>query len=180
MTISGGIVRNFEAGVRVADSTDIVIRHNLMTENTDGIDLQAGSHQNSIRHNTFRDNRARGIMARSGVVGNVIRENTFTGNRVGILLFGAAGTRVRDNIISTSVLAGIRFNVLTTGNVVKGNVVSSNPAGIEFLITPTGSSLGNKLVANTIATNTCGLKGPLAGNTLRSNTFSENGAETCQ
>jgi para-nitrobenzyl esterase len=180
VTISGGVVRNFETGVRIADSTDIVIRHNEMIENTDGIDLQAGSYRNSIRHNTFRENRARGIMARGDVVGNVIRENTFTGNRVGILLFGAADTRVRDNVISASVLAGIRFNVLTTGNLVKGNTVTLNPAGIEFLITPTGSSSGNRLVANTIATNTCGLKGPIGSNTLRGNSFSENGTDTCQ
>lgn len=50
---------------------------------------------------------------------------------------------------------------------------------LSFLITPTGSSTGNTLRENTLALNTCGLKGPLAGNTLTENVFQGNTADTC-
>jgi para-nitrobenzyl esterase len=180
VTVFGGVIENFEAGVRVGTSTGNVIRDNDISRNTDGIDLQAGSYANAIVRNAFRDNRARGIMSRGDTVRNVIAGNALTGNRVGILLFGAAETAVTDNMISESLLAGIRFNVLATGNLVWRNTVTANPAGIEFVITPTGSSTGNWLLANRIATNTCGIKGPVENNTIGGNTFNDNGADSCQ
>jgi hypothetical protein len=57
--------------------------------------------------------------------------------------------------------------------------VSSNPAGIEFLVTPTGSATGNKLRENQITLNTCGLKGPVAGNKLADNVFNGNVTDSC-
>jgi para-nitrobenzyl esterase len=179
VTIVNGTIKNFGAGIQVASSTKIVIRGNVLADNTDGIDLQAGSHGNVIIHNTLQNNRSRGIMLRSGVIGNYVNENAFTGNRVGILLFGASGTTVQDNDVIGSLLGGIRFNVLATGNVVSGNKVTSNPAGIEFLVTPTGSAVGNKLAFNTITLNTCGLKGPTQNNVVGNNVLGGNGADRC-
>ena len=69
---------------------------------------------------------------------------------------------MKDNIISGSTLAGIRFGVTATGNVVKDNQVTSNLAGVEFLVTD-GSATGNELTTNLIAANGCGLKGPTGG-----------------
>jgi para-nitrobenzyl esterase len=180
VSIAGGVVKNFQAGVRVLDSTEIVIESNEISGNTDGIDLQLGSARNTIRHNTLRDNRSRGVMLRSGTADNGVKRNTLSGNRVGILLFGAVDTDVVDNLVSASLLAGIRLNVLANGNRVKDNSVVSNPAGIEFLVTPTGSAVGNWIVGNTIGTNTCGLKGPIDGNSLKHNTFTGNVVDTCQ
>jgi para-nitrobenzyl esterase len=180
VTILGGFIENFEAGVRVGTSTGNVIYDNDISRNTDGIDLQAGSVGNVVARNTFRDNRSRGIMGRSDSARNLIAGNAFTGNRVGILLFGAAGTTVVDNAISASLLAGVRFGVSATRNLVWRNTVTSNPAGIEFLITPTGSSTGNWLLTNRIATNTCGIKGPVENNTLSGNTFIGNDTDSCQ
>lgn len=118
-------------------------------------------------------------MLRSNTSANQIKENTFTGNRVGILLFGTSGATVKENTLSSNLLAAIRVNVIATGNLLAENIAISNPAGIEFLITPTGSSTGNTLRENTLALNTCGLKGPLAGNTLTENVFQGNTADTC-
>lgn len=179
VSISGGKVRNFEAGVRVMNSTDIVVKGNEFRENTDGVDLHAGSRGNTIKDNEFWDNRTRGIMLRPTSSDNVVKENTFTGNRVGILLFGAVDSTVKENVVSASSLAGIRVNVIATGNLILENTVMSNPAGIEFIVTPTGSATGNTLVENTIAMNTCGLKGPTDGNTFRENVFEGNGADSC-
>jgi len=59
------------------------------------------------------------------------------------------------------------------------NTITSNPAGIDFLVTPTGSATGNTFVKNTIAVNTCGVTGPVAGNTFEKNIFKANGADNC-
>jgi parallel beta-helix repeat protein len=83
---------------------------------------------------------------------------------------------VRENTVSASRLAGIRLNE-ATGNLVVENVITSNPAGIEF--TATGGATGNTLLENTIAMNACGLKRPLDGNTFSENTFEGNDADSC-
>jgi len=179
VSISGGTVKNFEAGVRIRESTDIVVKGNEFRENSDGVDMQRFSHGNTVKDNAFWDNRARGIMLRSFSSDNTIKENTFTGNNVGILLFGATDSIVKENLVTASVLAGIRVNVIATGNLILENTVASNPAGIEFVVTPTGTAIGNTFVENTIAMNTCGLKGTYVGNTFRENVFEGNGADSC-
>lgn len=179
VTIVGGTVQNFEAGVLVRNSMAVVVRDNQLVSNGDGVDFQTGSVGNTVKENHFQDNRSRGVMLRIGTSANLIKENTFTGNRVGILLFGALGTTVKENTVSSSGLAGIRLNVIATGNLVVENTVASNPAGIDFIVTPTGSATGNTLRENTIALNTCGLKGPLVGNTLSENLFQGNVVDMC-
>ncbi len=179
-SIVGGTIRNFFAGVLTLNSTDVVIKRNTFVENTDGIDLQAGSRRMTIRHNDFRDNRSRGIMIRGDSTNHVVRKNTFTANRVGILVFAGVDNTVKDNQVAASVLAGIRINIFATGNVIAKNAVTSNPAGIEFLVSGTQSAVGNTVARNTLESNSCGLKGPLGGNTVDKNRFKENVADTCQ
>ena len=179
VSVVGGTVRNFAAGMLVMNSTGVLLKHNKLLENTDGVDCQTGCAENTIKENEFRNNRARGVMLRGGTMRNEVKENTFAGNRVGVLLFGAVDTIVKENMMSDSVLAGIRINVLATGNLVMENTASSNPAGIEFLVTPTGSARGNSIVENTLAANACGLKGPTSGNTIRENVFQANDADSC-
>ena len=180
MTIAGGTIVNFEAGIRVLESTDVTVKWNTLAENTEGVDLQAGSVAAAIHENVLRNNRSRGIMVRANARDHRIKENWFSGNRVGILLFGATDATVRGNTVSGSVLAGIRLNVLATGNLVRENTIAENPAGVEFLTTPTGSAAGNAIVSNRIETNTCGIKGPVANNTVAGNIFTANGADSCQ
>lgn len=179
VSISGGRISNFGAGVRTSNSAHIVIKGNEFRGNTDGVDLAAGSEGNTVTQNEFRDNRARGIMVRGASSDHLIKENTFAGNRVGILLFGAANSIVKENIVSASVLAGIRVNVLATGNLVIENTTMANPVGIDFIMGPAGGPAGNSFVENTIALNTCGLAGPSAGNTFRENVFDGNTIDTC-
>jgi parallel beta-helix repeat protein len=179
VSIFGGVVKNFEAGVRITESTDIVVKGNQFRENGDGVDMQRFSHGNTVKENAFWDNRARGIMLRSFSSDNTVKENQFTGNRVGILVFGGVDSIVKENTLTNSGLAGIRVNVIATGNLIIENTVAWNPAGIEILVTATGSATGNTFVENTIATNVCGLKGPVEGNTFRENLFEGNGADSC-
>jgi parallel beta-helix repeat protein len=118
-------------------------------------------------------------MLRSNSIDNDIKDNTFIGNRVGVLVFGGVDNTVKNNVVSGSSLAGIRLNVIATGNLIKDNWVVSNVAGIEFLATPTGSATGNEFKENIIATNDCGVKGPTAGNSFKENVFEGNAADIC-
>jgi parallel beta-helix repeat protein len=180
VSIVGGVIRGFDFGVLVASSSDVVIKHNEISDNDmDGVDCQAGCTGTTIKENSFRDNGARGVMLRSASSDNEIKENTFTGNRVGILLFGSLDSVIKENVVTSSLVANIRVNVLATGNLIKENTVVDSPAGIEFLITPTGSAIGNSIIENTAVTNACGLKGPLTGNTVKENVFIGNATNIC-
>ena len=179
VSISGGTIRAFAVGVRLNTSTDIVIKDIEFAANGEGIDMQSGSLGNTIKDNAFRDHPVRAIMLRGNVIDNDIKDNTFTGNRIGILVFAGVDNTLKGNVISGSSLAGIRINVFATGNILKDNRVMSNAAGIEFLITPTGSATGNELKGNQLTANGCALKGPTAGNKFKDNLFLENVANTC-
>lgn len=180
VTVANGVIRNFQVGVRLNASTGIVIRHNELVQNGDGIDNQAGGVGNTFKENTFRNHTVRAIMLRGGSSDNDVKSNTFVGNRIGILVNGATDTELKDNSISESSLAGIRFNNAATGNSVKDNILTSNVTGIEFLVTPpAGPSVGNEFKGNTLTGNGCGLLGLTEGNTFKDNTFDGNAADTC-
>ncbi|MGB2713119.1 MAG: carboxylesterase family protein [Vicinamibacterales bacterium] len=181
VSITGGRIRNFATGVLTNASTAVLIERNTLVDNGDGVDLQAGSANVTIRHNEFHTNRSRGIMIRGASTNHDIATNSFMGNRVGILVFGGANNIITNNDVSDSILAGIRINFIATGNVIEKNNVTSNPTGIDFL--PGGAAGGpidNVVTKNTLTANACGMKGPTAGNTLDKNRFNENGSEMCQ
>lgn len=176
VSITGGTVRNFEAGVRVMNSTDIIIKDMELRGNNDGVDFATGSAGNTVKESQLVGNLARGIMLRGGVTDNLIKENSFSGNRVGVLLFAGIDNTVKENRFTANSLAGIRVNVFATGNLIIENIIESNPAGIEFLLAP----VGNTFVENRIAINECGLKGASDGNTFEENVFEANVVDSCQ
>ena len=105
---------------------------------------------------------------------------TGAGLTVFILLFGPIDTTVKENVVSFSTLAGIRVNVLATSDLIQENTLASNPAGIDFIVTATGSAaIGNTLRENTMVSNACGLRGPVVGNTLKGNLFQGNTTDMC-
>ena len=180
VSIFGGTIRNFGAGVLTNTATGIVIKRNEFLANVDGIDLQAGSRGNTIKHNTFRDSSEQGDhdqrqLNRPRDYGRIRSQ----GIALASSCSGASTPPSRGNLVSASILAGIRINILGTGNLIVKNFVMSNPAGIEFLVSGTQSAVGNTVVRNTIELNTCGLKGPVGGNTVEKNRFKENGADSC-
>jgi parallel beta-helix repeat protein len=179
LTVKNGTISNFASGVRILDSSNVTIKGCTLHENTDGVDCAAGCVSSTIRDSTFQDNRTRGVMLRGSTSDISVKDNRFSGDRVGVLLFGCVGCTVKDNEFLDSLLAGVRINVLATGNNVKDNSVSGAPGGIEFLITPTGSAVGNAIRGNSLSANACGLKGPLVGNVVKDNTFNGNAADIC-
>jgi parallel beta-helix repeat protein len=179
VSIKRGTISNFAFGVRLNTASGVTIRRMHFSGNPEGIDMQAGTIGNTIKDNTFRDSAIRAIMLRGNVRGNDVKDNVFINNRVGILVFAGVDNRLRDNRIYGSTLAGIRVNVFASGNRFDDNVVSSSLAGIEFLVTPTGSGVGNEFRDNAIQLNGCGIKGPTAGNSFRDNSFAGNVVDVC-
>jgi parallel beta-helix repeat protein len=179
VSIKGGTVRSFLRGIEIVKSSGVVVHDTHLIDHVDGIDVQDGSVGNTIKANHFQGNRTRAIMLRSGSSAIVVKDNTFVANRFGIQMNGPVGTTVKDNAISSSMEAAIRINVMATDNLVADNTITSNPAGIVFMVTSTGSAIGNTLRANTLALNACAFQGPLGGNTLTENVFRQNVADSC-
>jgi parallel beta-helix repeat protein len=179
VTVSGGTIANFATGIRTVAATDVDVKHIEFAGNPEGIDFQAGSVNNSVKENLFRDSSIRGIMLRTDARENDIKSNTFINDRVGILVFGGVDNTLKQNQVSGSTVAGIRINVIAAGNLLKDNAVSDSTVGIEFLVTPTGSAQDNELRGNRLSTNGCGLKGPTSGNTIRDTVYDGNTVDTC-
>jgi len=177
--VTGGQITNFTAGVLVNNSTGVVIKHMTLSGNGEGVDLQAAARGTTIKENAINDNRARGVMMRSNSVDNVVKENSFAGNNTGVALNGTLGATVRENLILSSRADGIRVNVPASGNLVAENTIDGSPLGIDFRLTAEAWAVNNTFRENRISNNTCGIKGPTAGNTLSENIFTLNGVDIC-
>ena len=174
-----GQIENFTAGIAVNNSAGVVIKHMSFTGNGEGVDLQTGARETTIKESAFTNNRARGVMMRAGSIRNTVKDNTFAGNNVGVALNGTVGAAIKANLIESGRAAGIRLNAPAADNVVVDNTIDGNPAGIDFPVTAAGWAVNNTFKDNRISNNACGIKGPTEGNTLRENILTLNGADTC-
>ena len=179
VSIMGGIVENFLAGVLVSNSSGIVIKRSEFRGRCRRCRLfgrlRWDHHQGEQVPGQQREgDHAAKFYARQRGQGEYVHRKPRRHPPVRCHRHHREGKHCIGKP-----LAGIRINVLASGNLVKENTVSSNPAGIEFLRTPTGSATGNTVVENTIATNTCGLKGPLVDNTVSENLFDRNVTDIC-
>jgi parallel beta-helix repeat protein len=179
VTVANGAIATSPSRCESSRRPASSVRHNEFAENAEGIDVRPAASGTYHQGQCVRAHTIRAIMLQGSSSDNDVKNNTFTGNRIGVLLFGATDSELKDNLISGSSLVGIRFNVIAAGNTIKGNILTSNLAAIDFPITPTGSSIGNELKGNTLSANSCGLKGPTAGNTFKDNTFEDNAADAC-
>jgi parallel beta-helix repeat protein len=113
-----------------------------------------------------------GIMIATST-GVVIKDNGFTQNREAVFLAGAVGNTIKSNAAWQNTQRGIMIRptgsgVLSTGNVVVDNVLTSNPSGILVFGQP-----NNTIKANTISQSTvAGLD--LTGGGASGNIFKDN------
>jgi nitrous oxidase accessory protein NosD len=177
--IVGGKIENFTAGIQVNNSTGVVVKRMAFVGNGEGLDLQTGARGTTIKESDFFDQRARGVMMRSGSADNVVKGSTFSGNNVGVALNGTVGASVKENVIGSSRAAGVRINAPAAGNLVAENTIDGNPAGLDFPVTAAGWAMDNTFKKNRISNNTCGVAGPTEGNVLLDNRFKLNGADVC-
>jgi parallel beta-helix repeat protein len=180
VSIYGGTVRGFLQGIFLGASTDIEIKNNEFTENGTAVLLQASS-GNTIKDNVARANGLRAFMIRPNLAGVVSTNNDVVGNLIidnptGIFLINQPGNTIKGNTISGSSVAAIDLSPGGgSGNMIKGNLLTTSAAGIRF----TAGWTGNTVVGNIIQTNDCGIQGPTAGNTIQGNTLSANTLDFC-
>ena len=181
VSIHGGIVRGFLQGMFVAVSTGIVIKDNEFTANGTAVLLQ-GSSGNTIKANVALQNTARAFMMRQNIFGVVSTNNDFVDNLLidnptGIFVISQPGNTFKGNTISGSTVAAIDMTSPpgASGNLIKGNLLTTSAAGIRFAAGWTG----NTILDNTFLTNICAFLGPIAGNTLQENTLTANTTDFC-
>jgi parallel beta-helix repeat protein len=181
VTIQGGIVRGFLQGMFVAGSTGIIINDNEFSDNATGVLLQASS-GNTLKANVARQNTSRAFMIRPNTAGVVSTNNDFVDNLLidnptGIFIISQPGNTFKGNTISGSTVAAIDMSSPpgASGNLLKGNLLTTSAAGIRFAAGWTD----NTVLGNILLTNTCAFLGPIAGNSLQGNTLTANSTDFC-
>jgi parallel beta-helix repeat protein len=181
VTIHGGIVRGFLQGMFVAGSTGIIINNNEFSDNGTAVLLQASS-GNTLKANVARQNTLRAFMIRPNTAGVVSTNNDFVDNLLidnptGIFVISQPGNTFKGNTISGSTVAAIDMSSPpgASGNMIKGNLLTTSAAGIRFAAGWTG----NTVLGNTLLMNTCAFLGPTASNSLQGNTLTANSTDFC-
>jgi len=111
------------------------VRYNgISNASLDGIDIENGSGNCTVRGNLFVGNEASGVDTNGSAGGNTIENNTVTGNGIGagagiesagVRLYGAGNT-VSLNIINANFGAGVLVTSNSTSNVITRNSIFSN------------------------------------------------------
>ena len=181
VSILGGTIRGFVQAIFVGGSTGIVIKDNEFTLNATAVLLQASS-GNTIKANFAHDNSARAFMLRPNTAGvvstnNDVVDNLLVDNPTGIFLISQPGNTFKGNTISGSTVAAIDLTSPpgATGNVIKGNLLTTSAVGIKFAAGWTG----NTVLGNTLQANACAFQGPTGDNTLQGNTLTANSTDFC-
>jgi parallel beta-helix repeat protein len=181
VSIHGGTIRGFLQAMFVAGSSGIVIKDNEFTLNGTAVLLQASS-GNTIKANVARENIFRAFMLRPNLAGvvstnNDVVDNLLVDNPTGIFLISQPGNTFKGNTISGSTVAAIDLpSPGATGNVIKGNLLTTSAVGIRFA----AGWVGNTVLGNTLQANDCAFQGPTADNTLQGNTLTANTTDFCQ
>lgn len=148
--ISGFVVRNFEAGILLENTSQSTVHRNELTENTsgeptlrDGIQL-INAHQNVVTNNAAHDNGHNGITVKQASTGNRISRNVANDNGTQVLAaFAGCGIQLigpgnDDNTITENETRrngwGIQISAASTGNVIRQNRSHENDrAGVAVL-----------------------------------------------
>jgi uncharacterized repeat protein (TIGR01451 family) len=111
------------------------VRYNgINNSNLDGIDVENGSGNCTVRGNLFVGNEALGVDTHQSVGGNTVENNTVTGNGIGpnagvesagVRVYGA-GNVVRRNRINANFGAGVMVTSGATGNLITQNSIFAN------------------------------------------------------
>src|SRR5262245_6317406 len=180
VVIYNGTIRGFLQAIFSQGSGQNVYKDIEFTQNGTAILLQASS-GNTIKSNVVHQNTLRAFMLRPNLLGvvstdNEVVDNVLVDNPTGIFIISQPGNTVKGNTISGSTVAA--FDLPTpgaSGNLFKGNLLTSNAAGFRFAAGWTD----NTILGNILDANTCAFKGPSDGNTIKDNTLSGNLTEFC-
>lgn len=161
-------------GIWALSSTDVTIIGNHITDIRDGSGILV---ENTVRA-LVEGNFLKPLSFRSGVAQSQITPQVQiiptpgAFGFHGIRLYRASNITIRGNYISNYEFDGISLQE-STGNLVQRNTLAGTRPRATGIVAYPGS-MGNLIVANTIANNAVGFQGAAAGNTLYHNNFIDN------
>jgi parallel beta-helix repeat protein len=164
------------------DITIDLNRHTLAGNGTgNGITVSA-SHRVKISGGSVKGFQSGIFVGRSTDV--VIRDNDFTATNQAVLLEATTGTVIKHNTVARNLLRGFMLrpnllgDLLSTDNVVIGNLVVDTPTGIFLIRQPGNTILNNTVIGATVAGIDLGppLVGTVSDNIIRANHLIGGGA----
>lgn len=113
-----------ESGIYLWSSVEASIENNTLRDNQGGIALEASSDDNLVSQNRVI-NSTDGISILGPSRGNLVQRNNLTFCRTGVVLAGALNNILAGNVITNNLL-GLAADMLSRGNAISGNDLSSN------------------------------------------------------
>jgi len=173
VTITNGIVQEFDAGVALGNGTawGVVSQMTTRLNAVAGIQLtnaDDGTNGNVVRDNTVSGNSSEGVLLLTGTQHTHLLRNTIAGNSgigvhvlnssfnvveandlsgmggAGVVLEGAVDNRVVDNNVMTSSDAAVIVHLGSHRNRVEGNELRESEAGINVLQSDRNELVGNE------------------------------------
>ncbi|HNX09790.1 MAG TPA: NosD domain-containing protein, partial [Methanothrix sp.] len=152
-TISNNEIEGNNVGINVFDSNDNILKNNVISHNTDGIQMHTGSSNNEISGNTVTYNNRAGIMLGYSAQNNIISNNDASHNGQttlgdGVSVYLCNGCTISGNTASGNSQSGIYIfdgnNDNATGNTASGNTRS----GISLVSASACTVSGNTITGN--------------------------------
>ncbi|MFW6110759.1 MAG: right-handed parallel beta-helix repeat-containing protein [Thermoproteota archaeon] len=138
VTIRNLNIREFTRGIRFTNSSDCTVRHNVLEDNSIGVEMGyidgIYSYNNTISGNIIKRNRNAGIRLISGS-SNTISGNIITENDVGVSIWGTSGNYVVWNNI-TGNDEGIYFETSGINLIHHNNFVDNTKDYWDYGYTP--------------------------------------------
>jgi len=148
VTIKNLIIKGWNVGIFLYDSSDNVIDGNTFIDNWKGVDIEGHSSSNIINGNIFVDNAFVGIFL-STASNNLLSGNTITNNYHGVLLqVNSNKNTIIENIFKNN-FYGFYLYASSNNNIICGNTLIKNENGIRLY-----DSSGNLIYHNNIIDNT--------------------------
>lgn len=125
VNIKGFTIRgsDFSAGIQFFGAADCLIEHNILSNNSRGIDLYMFSSDNTLIENNISNSRT-GISL-SGSLNNTVRKNSVSYCNRGISVFDSLNNILENNTISEN-NEGISLTGESNGNLLTGNILKLN------------------------------------------------------
>jgi len=125
VTVKNCIIRNFEKGIELENSSGSTITKNTLTSNFLGINLESTSYDNTITANISAENLD-GIMIELSDFNKIERNTLIENNRDGIRINGSDNNIIRFNNATDNNLNGIRLFMGADSNTIKKNTSNNN------------------------------------------------------
>lgn len=167
--ISGNVVKNDTAGIKLWQSSFNIIIGNNVSDNRQAI-ISEHSPDNIIAHNLISNSSQAGIHLVLSNNGTIVNNTISQSNWASILVVMSKNVRVADNIMSSINSLGISFQGTNSSTISNNEITWNYEDGIEIY-----ESYGNDIRGNTVRDNRQGLRFTHSGNnTVTDNNISDN------